>query len=95
VPSIIVGVVIVISAMMSVALAKKCNRKSMLVVSGLGVSGCLFVFGAYFYLKETEQTSMELMTSLAWLPIVNFVIFVLFFMVSVGSRGCYVLLSTS
>ena len=72
---------IVISAMMSVALAKKCDRKTMLVVSALGVSVCLFVFGAFYYLKETETASMESLASLSWVPLVNFVIFVLFFMV--------------
>ena len=75
--SIVIGIVIVISALTSIPLAHKFNAKSMLIISAVGVSVCLFVFGSFCYFKETSM-----MRDLAWLPLLNFIVYVAFFMVS-------------
>ena len=56
-------------------LAKKLLIKKLIVKSNAS-QVCLFVFGAFYYLKETELTE-----GMTWLPLVNFIIFVVFFMV--------------
>ena len=75
--SIIIGIVIVISALISIPLAKKFNPKSLLIFSAVGISACLFAFGSFCYFKETS-----VMSGLPWLPLVNFIVYVGFFMVS-------------
>ena len=45
-------------------------------MSAVGVSICLFSFGSLCYHKQSDA-----MEALAWLPLVNFVIYIAFFMV--------------
>lgn len=78
--SIIVGMAIIACAVATIPLAKKCDRKNLLGISALGVSVCLFVLGAFYYLK-----SIDLTDGLHWLPLVDFLVYIGFFMTGYGS----------
>ena len=72
----IVGAVVVISAAISIMLAKKCYRKTLMMTSAMGVSASLFALGLYFYLKQQGIAG-----ALSWMPIVTFVSYICFSMV--------------
>ncbi len=74
--SIIVGMAIVIFSVVSMPLAKVFDRKLLLCVSSTGVSVCLFSLGTYYYLKDLSMAA-----SLKWLPLVDFLTYIGFFMV--------------
>ena len=74
--SIIVGIAIVVFAMIAIPLAKKCDRKTLLGISALGVCACLFTLGAFYYLKTYAQVS-----GFGWVALVDFLIYIGFFMV--------------
>ena len=75
--AIIVGMAIVVCAIVAIPLAKKCNRKTLLGVSALGVSACLFTLGTFYYLKSIDGVE-----GLGWLPLADFLIYIGFFMVN-------------
>ena len=75
--AIIVGMAIVVCAIVAIPLAKKCNRKTLLGVSALGVSACLFTLGTFYYLKSIGGVE-----GLGWLPLADFLIYIGFFMVN-------------
>jgi hypothetical protein len=66
---------IVVLAMVSLPLAKVFRRKTLLCVSAMGVSVCLFLLGTFYYLK-----SFDLSKQLHWLPLVGFLAYIAFFM---------------
>ena len=76
--SIIVGMAIVVTALISIPLAKKCDRKTLLGISALGVSACLFTLGTFYYLKSIDGVE-----GFGWLPLVDFMVYIGFFMVSI------------
>jgi hypothetical protein len=75
--SIIVGIAIVVCSVIAILLAKNCERKTLLGISALGVSACLFILGAFYYLKSFGSTS-----GFNWLPLVDFLAYIGFFMVN-------------
>ena len=77
--SMMFGMAIVVCAMISIPLAKKCERKTLLGISALGVCACLFSLGAFYYLKERYEEDMH---RFGWVALVDFMIYVGFFMVS-------------
>ena len=68
---------IVVTALISIPLAKKCDRKTLLGISALGVSACLFTLGTFYYLKSIDGVE-----GFGWLPLVDFMVYIGFFMVS-------------
>ena len=68
---------IVVCALISIPLAKKCDRKTLLGISALGVSACLFTLGTFYYLKSIDGVE-----GFGWLPLVDFMVYIGFFMVS-------------
>ncbi|XP_040575281.1 facilitated trehalose transporter Tret1 isoform X1 [Lepeophtheirus salmonis] len=78
--SIIVGIVIVIGSIFSVPLAKTLPRKFLLLISGGGVAVSLAVLSIFFYLRDAK-----LADNIPSLPIVFFIIYLLFFMMGFGS----------
>lgn len=78
--SIIVGMAIVVTALISIPLAKKCDRKTLLGISALGVSACLFTLGTFYYLKSIDGVE-----GFGWLPLVDFMVYIGFFMSGYGS----------
>ena len=69
---------IVVTALISIPLAKKCDRKTLLGISALGVSACLFTLGTFYYLKSIDGVE-----GFGWLPLVDFMVYIGFFMVSI------------
>ena len=61
---------------MSIPLAKKCDRKTLLGISALGVCACLFTLGAFYYLKTYNGVN-----GFGWVALVDFLIYIGFFMV--------------
>ena len=61
---------------MSIPLAKKCDRKTLLGISALGVCACLFTLGAFYYLKTYNGVH-----GFGWVALVDFLIYIGFFMV--------------
>ena len=74
--TIIFGGAVVVTAMMAVPLAKKCDRKTLLGISALGVTACLFSLGAFYYLKTYNGVN-----GFGWVALVDFLIYIGFFMV--------------
>ena len=77
--TIIFGGAVVVTAMMAVPLAKKCDRKTLLGISALGVTACLFSLGAFYYLKIHYENDVK---QFGWVALVDFLIYTGFFMVS-------------
>lgn len=73
---IIVGIAIVVCALIAIPLAKKCDRKTLLGISALGVCACLFTLGAFYYLKTYADID-----GYGWVALVDFMIYIGFFMV--------------
>ena len=73
---------IVVTALISIPLAKKCDRKTLLGISALGVSACLFTLGTFYYLKSIDGVE-----GFGWLPLVDFMVYIGFFMVSKYYKG--------
>ena len=77
--TIIFGGAVVVTAMLAVPLAKKCERKTLLGISALGVTACLFSLGAFYYLKVHYENDVK---QFGWVALVDFLIYTGFFMVS-------------
>ena len=73
----IVGLVIVVFAAASIPVAKVFDPSTMLAVSSLGVSVSLFIFGASLHFEDSE-----FLQKFSWLPLVNFIVYIGFFMVT-------------
>ena len=54
------------------------SRKTLLGVSALGVSVCLFALGTFYYLKSIGGVQ-----GFGWLPLADFLIYIGFFMVNI------------
>ena len=65
-------------AMLAIPLAKKCDRKTLLGISALGVSACLFTLGAFYYLKTYADVD-----GFGWVALLDFLIYIGFFMVKI------------
>ena len=72
VATMIIGMVVVVSAGISIAFSKRFNRKTLLVSSALGVSLNLFILGTFYYIDGHD---------LQWIPIAAFVCYIFCFMV--------------
>ena len=66
--------------MLAIPLAKKCDRKTLLGISALGVSACLFTLGAFYYLKTYADVD-----GFGWVALLDFLIYIGFFMVNTYS----------
>lgn len=64
--------------MLAIPLAKKCDRKTLLGISALGVSACLFTLGAFYYLKTYADIG-----GFGWVALLDFLIYIGFFMVNI------------
>ena len=64
--------------MLAIPLAKKCDRKTLLGISALGVSACLFTLGAFYYLKTYADVD-----GFGWIALLDFLIYIGFFMVNI------------
>ena len=83
--TIIFGGAVVVTAMLAVPLAKKCDRKTLLGISALGVTACLFSLGAFYYLKVHYENDVK---QFGWVALVDFLIYTGFFMVSTLKIKC-------
>lgn len=72
--AVIVGLVLMISVIISILLIDRAGRKVLLVVSDVGMCVALFGLGLFFYFKE--QGHDELVDSLNWLPLASLMLFV-------------------
>ncbi|CAL8101451.1 unnamed protein product [Orchesella dallaii] len=82
--SVIVGLVLMISVIISILLIDRAGRKILLIVSDIGMSIALFGLGLYFYLKD-EGSDPSLVESLTWLPLASLMLFVTSFNFGFGT----------
>lgn len=83
--AVIVGLVLMISVIVSILLIDRAGRKVLLIVSDIGMCIALFGLGLYFYFKETtevpepvegEEPVITVLESLNWLPLACLMLFV-------------------
>lgn len=80
--STVVGIAIVVFALMAIPLAKKCERKTLLGISALGVCACLFTLGAFYYLKTYAEVD-----NFGWVALLDFLIYIGFFTVTISENS--------
>ena len=80
--AIALGVCIVLTSLLAVPLAQNLGRKLLLLISGSGISTCLFVLGFLYFLKDKETHDPNNGEGIAphWILIV-FLLYIAFFMV--------------
>jgi hypothetical protein len=74
--NVLIGAVLVLFALISIPVSRRFNSKVMLVISSLGVSACLFIYGTLSLFQQEEFLS-----SRPWIPLAVFVLYIAFFMV--------------
>lgn len=73
--AVIVGLVLMISVIVSILLIDRVGRKILLIVSSIGMSLALFGLGLFFYFK-TETENETTIDSFNWLPLASLMLFV-------------------
>ncbi|KAF4532171.1 hypothetical protein B566_EDAN002233 [Ephemera danica] len=79
--TIIVGIVNFLATFVATVLIDRLGRKVLLYISGCTMIVTLAVLGTFFYLKDVEQHDM---TSVGWLPLACFVLYVVGFSLGFG-----------
>lgn len=79
--TIIVGVVNFISTFFATVLIDRLGRKVLLYISSIAMTITLVTLGSYFYVKEVVEYDVS---SVGWLPLASFVLYVLGFSLGFG-----------
>lgn len=79
--TIIVGVMQVISVIVSSIIVDKLGRRLLLLPSAIVMSVCTILLGIYFFMKDQDSNSVA---SLGWLPIAALCVFIILFSLGFG-----------
>lgn len=71
--AIIMGVVQLLTAMISAYVVDKLGRRPLLLISTIGVTICNFIIAVYFYLKLSKEMDV---TDVSWIPIVAIMFYI-------------------
>ncbi|XP_043237113.1 facilitated trehalose transporter Tret1-like [Amphibalanus amphitrite] len=77
--TIVVGLVIVLSTLVSVVLVDRLGRKVLLLTSDALMAVCLLALGVFFHLKDSGSAD-----SLGWLPLASLMLYVFAFSIGFG-----------